>query len=245
VPSCGVLVEFIGLPGSGKSTIAHALADLLRLRGALVREPTWRHDHQYRHASRAVRKAALALAAPLSDPFRAARVLAWIAESRQPTPREAFKLAMSCLYLIETTRRCVRTRGVHVCDQGLLQQMWSVLYRATAEWEEHRGLDSPLASAGALANVVVVHAPLATLQCRLARRVEGASRLERQLRGADAPAAMKRAVAAQERVEGVAQSLAARGAVRLLRVSGGGERSPRQTAQAVLDWLTPELMEES
>jgi thymidylate kinase len=48
-----VFLEFYGLPGSGKSTISHLVAEELRKQGKKVIEPTYDTDHRY---SSSVRK---------------------------------------------------------------------------------------------------------------------------------------------------------------------------------------------
>ena len=42
-----MFVEFYGLPGSGKSTISHLVAEELRRQGKTVQEPTYDTDHKY------------------------------------------------------------------------------------------------------------------------------------------------------------------------------------------------------
>jgi len=235
--SPGLLVEFIGLPGSGKSTIAHAVADLLRLRGTPVSEPTWRSDHASSPASRTLRKGALALAASARDPRLAREVLHRIAESEQPTPRETLKLAVNALYVAETAARCAQLPGIHIFDQGVLQQLWSLLYRAGNTRYAELHCARQVAACGARIRVVVVDAPLGTIAARLAARTGGASRLERHLLEQGAHAVLARAVAAQHRVEAVAEALSARGMVRLLRVSGSAESPVRDTARTIGDWV--------
>ena len=235
--SRGVLVEFIGLPGSGKSTIAHALADLLRDRGEPVSEPTWHNDHASRRPMRALRKASLALSASMRDRARARELVDWVRNSRQPTTRETVKLVVNALYLAEATERCARAQGVHIFDQGLLQELWSVLYRARQNENLERRCADQMVMCGARLNVVIVDAPLGVLQRRLEARTQGASRLERHLRDSGPHAALQRAVFAQRRVEEVADALSSCHAIRLLRVSGGGDLSVRQAARVVGDWL--------
>lgn len=235
--SRGALVEFIGLPGSGKSTIAHALADLLRERGESVSEPTWRNDHATRRPLRALRKATLALAAAARDGAHARALVEWVASSRQPTRGETLRLAINALYVAETTERCARSQGVHIFDQGLLQQLWSLLYRATHNEDLERRCAEQLAMCGARLHVVIVEAPLGVLQRRLEARTQGASRLERQLRNSEPHAALQRAMFAQRRVDEVADALSSCHAIRLLRVSGAGDLTVRQAARAVGDWL--------
>ena len=42
-----VFLEFYGLPGSGKSTVSHLVAEKLRSEGKTVLEPTYNVDHKY------------------------------------------------------------------------------------------------------------------------------------------------------------------------------------------------------
>src|SRR6266700_4379553 len=48
----GVYVEFVGLPGAGKSVASRRVADSLRHRGLTVTEPTYHMDHVLRPAGR-------------------------------------------------------------------------------------------------------------------------------------------------------------------------------------------------
>lgn len=41
-----IIIDFFGLPGSGKSTISHLLAERLRYEGYKVQEPTYYLDHE-------------------------------------------------------------------------------------------------------------------------------------------------------------------------------------------------------
>ena len=49
-------VEFVGLPGSGKSYYSHKVAEALRAEGKKIEEPSWVLDHEYGKWSRAFRK---------------------------------------------------------------------------------------------------------------------------------------------------------------------------------------------
>ena len=49
-------VEFLGLPGSGKSYFSHKVAEILRTEGYGIAEPSWMLDHEYGKWSRVLRK---------------------------------------------------------------------------------------------------------------------------------------------------------------------------------------------
>ena len=50
-------IEFLGLPGSGKSYYSHKVAEKLRGEGYKIAEPSWELDHTCGKYSRAIRKA--------------------------------------------------------------------------------------------------------------------------------------------------------------------------------------------
>ena len=49
-------IEFFGLPGCGKSTISHQVAERLRAKGYKVYEPTYYSDHNLKPVCRKLRK---------------------------------------------------------------------------------------------------------------------------------------------------------------------------------------------
>ena len=49
-------IEFLGIPGSGKSTLSHELAEALRKRGYCVFEPTYVDAHEFSVIGRKIRK---------------------------------------------------------------------------------------------------------------------------------------------------------------------------------------------
>lgn len=53
-------VEFLGLPGSGKSYFSHKVAESLRADGLIVTEPSWELDHTTSKYIRAIRKIMMA-----------------------------------------------------------------------------------------------------------------------------------------------------------------------------------------
>lgn len=54
-------VEFLGLPGCGKSFISHKVAESLRKEGVKISEPSWELDHLYGKYARALKKELMAL----------------------------------------------------------------------------------------------------------------------------------------------------------------------------------------
>lgn len=65
-------IEFYGMPGSGKSTISHQVADRLRAEGVSVSEPTYDVDHRYRSIRRRIHKLSSLVKYALENPANSA-----------------------------------------------------------------------------------------------------------------------------------------------------------------------------
>jgi len=183
-----LLVEFVGLPGAGKSTLASAVALRLTRRGVAVRnvgslypDTSWRVR---------ARKMARGLRETLSRPHNAFRSGRAVLASGQRSLVDAAKALHNWLFVSSLVEE---NGGEHVVllDEGIFQALWSIGYS---------GRDGALA---ALLHdlyplfpppdlVVIVDVGPATAAARLARRPFGGSRLERA--SADDPHAFVRAV---------------------------------------------------
>ena len=64
-----VILEFFGMPGSGKSTVSHLLAERLRGNGYTVIEPSWLIDNKKSKVKRLCKKMLLAIIYELCNPF--------------------------------------------------------------------------------------------------------------------------------------------------------------------------------
>jgi len=123
-----LIIEFVGVPSAGKSTVASRLGDDLRQRGYAVYEPTYRVDHEFGGLRRVVWKFWTAGAWAIKRPHVAAAWLNGIVRSRQPSMRVALRLVLNAWYVSGTLARAAKVSGVHILDQGLAQSIWSVMY---------------------------------------------------------------------------------------------------------------------
>ncbi len=119
-------MEFVGLPGSGKSTIARELGARLQASGTPVEDPG---SIATRGAfERVATKSCLVLAAVIRAPAAAVR---WERVLRRTGPaswREHLRVTFNWLYLTGLIHRYRGHRGVVLLDQGLLQALWSAGY---------------------------------------------------------------------------------------------------------------------
>jgi len=186
---CAVVIELCGLPGSGKTTLAHALLDRLRESGMLAEAVDGPVSAAAPRHRRLPRKAILVGRAFVTHP-RAQAHAARLVGSGQPSNRDM--LAMSVRWsvaqqLLDQARRS--GSGAAVLEEGLLQALWSAGLRTrSASVPDLVGLASTTARPD-----VVVHldVPVELALERLRSRTSQHSRVQ-QLGRAEQLAEMQR-----------------------------------------------------
>jgi hypothetical protein len=176
----GTVVEFCGLPGAGKSTIARALVASLRLQGIPTTEVMAPIGPSAGRGARLRRKSAV-IARGVTTRGGAALATNIGLRSGQTDRRDRVARPANLLVVRDAVRRARGRAGVHVLDQGPVQEWWSAALRA----DDARVLAWAAADPAPRADLVVrVEAPTDLLAARLARRAERQSRLQ----GVDGPA---------------------------------------------------------
>lgn len=173
----GATVEFFGVPGVGKSTLARRASERLAATRT-VTEPTYELAHEVSTATRYRGKGRYAASALARRPRRALEAARLIATIDQPSRRTLGKLAFNWLYVDGAVGS--RPRGeLWVLDQGLVQAVWSVgLGAARDRTPELCRLAVEALSRSGPALVVLVDADPETVRDRLADRSGGDTRLE-------------------------------------------------------------------
>jgi thymidylate kinase len=191
-PGGAVLVEFVGLPGAGKSALSRRLAQRLEGRGLAVDEPSRALAHGIGRIARRARKAARVWLEALGRPGAAARAARIVAVSGQPSTRAAALLWFNWLLVTALARRARRGSGVHLLDEGPAQGAWSVALEGDAACAS--ALLERLPAAALPDLLVLVEAGPSVAADRIRARPERDSRLDRRL---DAePELLERGVAA-------------------------------------------------
>ena len=173
-PSLGYVVEFCGLPGAGKSTLARAVVAQLRLRSVPTTEVMATLGPDAPRVARVTRKLGAVLSG-IREPG-SARVATDVAlRSAQQDRRDRLARPANLLVVRHAVMRAHRRPGVHVLDQGPLQEWWSAALRA----DDARVLEMAAHDRAPHAHLVVrVRAPIEVLVDRLADRGARQSRLE-------------------------------------------------------------------
>jgi hypothetical protein len=225
-----VVIEFVGIPGAGKSTLARHGAELLRAEGvpvqlhALSEPPSEDRGGRAAWPIRAWNEVVaycrylppIALVV-LRHPARAVLAVARIAASRQRSLRDLLKVVHNLFRTTLLVERARERGGVHLIDQGVLQAIWAVGFSAAPRAGARvTGLGDALVALPDVA--VVVESDLPIIRERLVRRAVPVGRLERELRTDES--ALDRAVSAFAAVEAVLQRTGeSRGRLRVVRVA--------------------------
>jgi len=198
-----LLVEFLGVPGAGKSALSSRLAGRLQRLPIPVHQPSRALAHDLGRLSRAARKSVhVALEAGL-HPLASARAARVLASSGQPSAACAAGLLFNWLLVISLARRARRRPGLHLLDEGLAQVAWAIALEGRVESALQLLGQLPPGTAPDL--VVTVHASLEAIAARLRSRPQQDSRLD--LRLDTEPELLQRGATTAGRIETAVRSV--------------------------------------
>ena len=177
-----LVVEFLGLPAVGKSTVSRRTADYLAQWGLPVIEPVRMLSDRSGLGPRlrGYRGKSLLIAREmLAHPAHSFRSILAIGATGQPSLSVLLMIIANWLMQCSLLRSCRRTRAVHLFDEGIFQGLWSIGYEGRPG-AVHR-VGASLHAALRMPDVVaVVEADLGTVSQRLERRKGHESRADRQ-----------------------------------------------------------------
>lgn len=133
-----LVVEFVGLPASGKTTLARAVAEHLRAGADGTAgpggEPVTTASDRREDQAGALTAAGMVAASALRAPLRSARFLRGVHASGQDGARRSATYVGYQLYLWGELRAVADQGGIHLSDQGFLQHLWRI--HLTAETDD-------------------------------------------------------------------------------------------------------------
>jgi len=223
----GVVVEFAGLPGAGKTTVATSTNRALVAAGVASRVCDAGISADVPVSTRTRRRVALAGAELAHHPVHGVGVLRDIRRLAPGPSRDALAGAVQWFAVQRLEARATRTAGVHLLEEGPVQTLWTLALRARGRDELVRLLGRHPWPPEHL--LVVVDAPLDLVSTRLSTRPSRHSRTQ-LLAGRERAAEL---AAGQDLLREI---VAASGRGRLLLVNDGRE-SPEELAHRVVSWV--------
>jgi hypothetical protein len=222
----GVYVEFVGLPGAGKSVASRLVAARLREMGFIVTEPTYQLDHVVHPIRRRLLKVAHALRGLLGQPREGGFWTHVLYQSRQPSMLRLLAEAMNWFYLTAIVRKKAADPGIHLFDQGLCQAIWSIVYEAgCTDITSNASLARLAHSLPSQSVIVLVEASLHTIGARLRVRPGLVSRVERDMAAGLSATGFARAMGSLARTEAAIARLARKGRITILRLNNDNDGS--------------------
>jgi len=181
-PAQPLVVEFVGLPGVGKSQATRLVAARLAALGTPTRSSALRVNHEFGTWRRVLYKSAVCAAETLRRPGYASSVARDLMRTGQRSRVDVVRLSYNWLFLVGLLRRARTRPVVELLDEGIFQLLWSIGFAGGER--VIRDCSSTLlegrASAVAMPDVlVVVEAPLELIEERLASRGSRDGRLDR------------------------------------------------------------------
>ena len=175
-------VEFLGLPGVGKSAVCGKTAEYLSRRGFAVREPVLAVSDRSAMGPRLrgyVGKSLLIARELLAHPLHSLHSIRVIGAIRQPSLPVWVMVVTNWLMQCSLLRTCRTIPAASLFEEGIFQALWSI--GLEADPGTVRELGATLSDALAMPDVVVVvEADLEAVIQRLQKRDGNESRADRQ-----------------------------------------------------------------
>lgn len=222
----GLVVEYAGLPGAGKSTLAEETRQALRDSGIACRIGDAGISAAAPRPVRVGRRLALAGRHLVRRPVAGFRSLRRIRAVAPSGLRDGLAGAVQWLAVQELLDRARRTPGVTLLEEGPVQTAWTLALRSRGALPPGRLLEGGAETRAD--RLVLVEAPVALAAARLAVRPSRHSRTQRLPEGERGAELRK----GEDLLVGLVDPV-----LPLLRVPNDGTAAPRQLGRSTARWL--------
>ena len=170
-----LIVEFVGLPGVGKSTLSRRTAAALTNDYPRVAEPISRIDERPA-LFRVLSKARFCVEHAIRRPRTAIDGILSVQATEQPTTGDSVRVGFNFQYTASVVTHARSNSGMTLLDQGPYQALWSIGLRSSIHWHDLFDHFDHLLSRIAPDLVVLIEADTDTIADRLRSRTDGDTR---------------------------------------------------------------------
>ena len=175
-----MVIEFIGLPGAGKTTLCQQVAEILSKHDIAVRQTSYGSARRSSKMGRTLSKSCHFLGAFILNHKHTILSAADIARTKQKSPIDYLKVTFNWIIASFFVQRNHCALEITLMDQGVFQALWSIGFSAQDEaWASTMSGRVSLMSIPDI--VVVVEASPRTIEGRLRAHRSHISRLEAEL----------------------------------------------------------------
>jgi len=171
-----IIIEFIGLPGTGKSTLCKKVCMCLQNQKYPVSQPTFNIEH-YSTFNRIVTKLKFVIKSLISHPHTIPMVIGEIIIKNRQTATDTIRVLFNLSYIDGIIADYRTPEGVCLLDQGPYQGVWSVGLNADEAWSSVFDRFSKYLRQNTPDLIVCVDAKPEIVASRLANRSGGDTRL--------------------------------------------------------------------
>jgi hypothetical protein len=167
------------MPGSGKTTMSHCAAQILREKGTKVREPTYFINNEMGTIQRYLTKSWYSTKLAWLRPVQALQWLFLVVQSRQRTMKDFVLMIVNCFFILEIYRRYSLRNDICFLDQGICQALLSLSYNSKTENFIGKKLGTAIGFFSTLEfRIMHIETDVDTIVQRLQKRHKKRSRLE-------------------------------------------------------------------
>ena len=206
-----IVLDFYGIPGSGKTTASHALAEEIRKKGHSVVEPSYELDHVRQMRSRKVRKLAMTALLSCHHPGVFKSVAGIVRKNGYTAVRERIRQIVNISSKLYMLARYDRRTEYLVFDEGLAQAAVSLSVNSRIGADDNFEQLMKLAEGVSEIRLIQVKLGIDEALARVSRRDSRDTRIEALRTADEREALMKRYELAVAQIGGMEPS---RGVIR-------------------------------
>ncbi len=149
-----IVLDFFGLPGCGKSSVSHLLAEELRKLGKTVYEPSYETDHCSSPVRRKLSKFLCFIMYTINHPIKANRLIHLI----NSVGNNLFhSIVLAMIVIVRTEEINKHDRGIIILDQGLVQLAISICQKSLSTLNLAKSMEAVLLLVYPCKNIKRIH----------------------------------------------------------------------------------------